>query len=365
MPLSTATPTLHGVPTLAADLRVVMIIIDAMPHRYVDPIRTPRLWDQVVAGRRAPDGGTSLPMSVTYANHAAFVTGVDPAVTGVYGNHTWIDGEGWVKAPTAGPRAATLFDVVADAGGRSVTIVGDHKLIAQMGGTRADHHWPPGGWIPDGTPRCEFGYPADVAVVAAAGDADLDADLVVLHLNQPDTTSHLHGPNSQQALDQYTSTDAAYGQLIDLLADGWEHTVVLTLSDHDQETIDDPTPVPLAGALAAFGNLSVVTEGTGALVHGPVDRQALDALHATDGVGGSERLSDDVWMAWTDPGRAFDEAPIAILGQHGSPRCRTQLAVVSGGDPRAAPLARRIEAARPSALDWAPIVADLLGIGTR
>ncbi len=86
---------------LAADLRVAMIIIDAMPHRYVDPVRTPRLWEQVATGGRAPEGGMSLPMSVTYANHAAFVTGVDPVTTGVYGNHTWIDGEGWVKRPSS------------------------------------------------------------------------------------------------------------------------------------------------------------------------------------------------------------------------------------------------------------------------
>jgi len=59
------------------------------------------------------------------------MTGVDPAVTGVYGNHTWIDAEGWVEAPLAGPRATMLFDRVADAGGRSVTVVGDHELIAR------------------------------------------------------------------------------------------------------------------------------------------------------------------------------------------------------------------------------------------
>ena len=350
---------------LAPDLRVVMIIIDAMPHRHVDPVRTPRLWQQVTTGGRAPNGGTSLPMSVTYANHAAFVTGADPATTGVYGNHTWIDGEGWVSAPKAGPRAATLFDLVADAGGRSVTVVGDHKLIAQMGGARADHHWPADGWIPDGTPRCEFGYPTDAAVVAATAEVDLDADLVVLHLNQPDTTSHLHGPDSDQALGRYTSTDAAYGELIDMLADGWDHTVIITLSDHDQETIHDAAPVPLVEALAAFGDLSVVTEGTGALVHGPVDQPALDLLHAVDGVGGSERLSDDVWMVWTEPGRAFDDPPIPIFGQHGSPRCRTQMAIVSGGDPRAAALARQVERDRPTTLDWAPIVSELLEIGDR
>jgi hypothetical protein len=359
------TRTLRDVPTLAADLRVVMIIIDAMPHRYVDATRTPNLWRQAETGGRAPDGGISLPMSVTYANHAAFVTGVEPAVTGVYGNHTWIDDEGWVHAPPAGPRARTLFDRVADAGGRSATVVGDHKLIAQMGGVRADQHWPPDGRIPEGTPRCEFGYPADEAVVNAATELDLEADLVVLHLNQPDTTSHLHGPDSAEALDRYTSTDAAYGRLLERLGTGWDRTVVITLSDHDQETIVDQTAVPLVDALDAFPDLHGVTEGTGALLHGPVDATALDTLLAVPGVGGTERLSDDVWMFWTEAGRRFDEAPVPLLGQHGSPRCRTQVAIVSGGDPRARSLGRRVASSIPAALDWAPTVARLLGVGER
>ena len=116
-------------------------------------------------------------------------------------------------------------------------------------------------------------------------------------------------------------------------------------------------------ALDGVGDVHAVTEGTGALVHGPIDATALDSLLTVPGVGGAERLSDDVWMVWTEAGRSFDEAPIPLLGQHGSPRCRTQMAIVSGGDPRAAPLAERIVTKRPSALDWAPTVADLLGIG--
>ena len=43
--------------------------------------------------------------------------------------------------------------------------------------------------------------------------------------------------------------------------------------------------VPLVEALAAFQNLTVATEGTGALIHGPVDQNILDSLHAIDGVG--------------------------------------------------------------------------------
>lgn len=339
-----------------------MIIIDALPHRYVDPGLTPNLWRQGVEGARAPNGGMSLPVSVTYANHAAFVTGADPAVTGVFGNKTWIDGEGWVRSYKAGPRATTLFGRVAEAGGHSVIIVGDHKLIAQMGGERADHVWPPDGWIPDGTPRCEFGYPSNAAVVDAARSADLDADFVVLHLNQPDTTSHIYGPDSTEALEQYRATDIAYGQLIDLLAEGWGNTVVVTLSDHDQEPITNQEPIALAAVLDEIDGLELANDGTAALIHGPVDRAVLGLIHTVPGVEDTMQLSPDVWMVWSEPGRMFEAAPIPLGGQHGSPRCRTQVAIVSGGDARVEGLADWIESCRPSALDWAPRIADLLNL---
>ncbi len=339
-----------------------MIVIDAMPHRHVDERCTPHLWRQVAHGGWAPDGGRSLPVSVTYANHAALVTGADPAVTGIHGNHAWTDDRGWVNAPAEGPRAPTLFDRVAAAGGRSVMIVGDHKLVGQMGGERAAHTWPPAGGIPDGTARAAFGYAADRAVVAAVGEADLDADLVVVQLNEPDTTSHRFGPDSAEAVEQYRATDAAYGEVIAALANGWEHTLVLTVSDHDQEPVADQTPVPLAAALAGRDGVEVAGEGTAALIHGPLDEELLTVARSVPGVEDTEQLAADVWMAWCEPGRMFTDAPIPLLGQHGSPRCRTQLAVVSGGDTRIAPVARRIERARPSVLDWAPMVAGLLGI---
>lgn len=344
------------------ELRIVMIVIDAMPHRHVSPELTPNLWRQSTLGLRAPDGGESLPMSVTYANHAAFVTGADPATTGVYGNHTWIDGDGWVPAPKAGPRATTLFERVADVNGRSVLVVGDHKLVAQMGGAEATECWPPSGWFPDGTERCEFGYARDAAVVDAVRATDLDADLVVLHLNEPDTTSHFHGPDSPAAIKQYRTTDVAYGELIDELADGWDHTVVITLSDHDQETIDDQTPVALLDALAPFREITAVADGTAALLHGPVNDKVLAAAMSVDGIDGHERLSDDVWMIWSSPGRMISGAPIALGGQHGSPRCRTQLAMISGGHPMTNSVAEQMLTQRPSALAWAPAIAELLGL---
>lgn len=359
----------HGVTQLAGRLRVVMIVIDAMPHRHVSPALTPHLWHQAATGGRAPMGAMSLPVSVTYANHAAFVTGADPVVTGLHGNHVWTDDRGWVAAPKEGPRATTLFDRVGAAGGTSVMVAGDQKLVGQMGGSRADVVWPPDGRLPDGTERCAFGYASDAAVLSALegiDEIDGDVDFALLHLNEPDTTSHLHGPDSAEAIEQYRATDAAYGEIVGRLANGWEHTMVLTVSDHDQETITDFTPVELAEAFSDVDGVEVADEGTAALVHVESGRIDDDRLHAmirsVDGVEAACALTPEVWMAWTEPGRSFGAPPIPIHGQHGSPRCRTQLAIVSGGDPCVGAVARRIERRQPSVLDWAPMVADLLHV---
>ena len=85
-------------------------------------------------------------------------------------------------------------------------------------------------------------------------------------------------------------------------------------------------------------------------------------IRSVDGVEAACALTPEVWMAWTEPGRAFGSTPIPIHGQHGSPRCRTQMAIVSGGDPSVADVARRIERHQPSVLDWAPMIADLLQV---
>ncbi len=344
----------------------MMIVIDAMPHRHVGPALTPNLWRQAASGGRAPMGALSLPVSVTYANHAAFVTGADPVTTGLHGNHAWSDDRGWVPAPKEGPRATTLFELVGAAGGRSAMVAGDQKLIGQMGGSRADEAWPPDGRLPEGTERCAFGYASDAAVLSALSRIDVDVDFALIHLNEPDTTSHLHGPDSAEALEQYRATDAAYGEVVARLADGWDRTLVLTVSDHDQETVTDFTPVELADAFADVDDVAVANEGTAALVHRGSSGDRLDddrllgLVRSVDGVESACALTPDIWMAWTEPGRAFGATPIPIHGQHGSPRCRTQLAIVSGGDPRVDDVARRIERRQPSVLDWSPMIARLL-----
>ena len=283
-------PTIGAVTELAGGLRVVMIVIDAMPHRHVSAGLTPNLWRQSATGGRAPMGGLSLPMSVTYANHAAFITGVDPAITGVHGNHTWIDDRGWVPAPKEGPRTTTLFERVGVAGGRSAMVAGDQKLVGQMGGMRADAVWPPMAGCPTAPTAAASGTHRMRRCSRPWASIDLDVDFVVIHLNEPDTTSHLYGPDSPEAMEQYRSTDAAYGEVIARFTEGWDDTIVLTLSDHDQETITDGELVDLGAALRAVDGVDVADEGTAALVHvapdasAPADDQLLEMIRAVPGV---------------------------------------------------------------------------------
>lgn len=349
-------------------MRVVLAILDAFPHRKVSPELTPNLWQQVVLGGWSPTGGRSLPVSVTYSNHAAFVTGADPTTTGLWGNRGWVPGTGFRATYDIGPEAPTLFDHCAAGGRRSVAAVGDHKLIVTMGASAADESWPPAGKLDATVPLDAYGYPQDVAVIEAASRIDLHADFVLLHLNEPDTTMHVSGPESGDALAQYRASDAAYGQLLELLAPGWDDTVLITISDHDQETIDEPECINLRGWVTDRGiDAEVSHEGTAAVVVGELDDAATTELLALDGLEGIEPMSTDpngptVSYAWAEPGWLFGKGAPQVRGNHGSPRCRSQVAIISGGHSDVPAVASKLLTTPPGTLTWAPAIADLLAL---
>ena len=114
-----------------------------------------------------------------------------------------------------------------------------------MGALQANVSWPPAASPPAGTPLDAYGYPKDEAVIEAAARTDLDADFVLFHLNEPDTSMHMYGPDSTEARDQYQRSDRCYGLLVDLLKPLWDDTVLITVSDHCQEPTDYPDCVNL------------------------------------------------------------------------------------------------------------------------
>ena len=125
-------------------MRVVFTVLDAFPHSVIESEITPNLAQQAAMGAMPATGGESLMLSVTYSNHAAFMTGLPPLQTGHWGNWAWINNE-FGKTYDSGPQGRTIFNDCEDANLRSVAVVGDHKLLATMGALEANVSWPPAG----------------------------------------------------------------------------------------------------------------------------------------------------------------------------------------------------------------------------
>ena len=74
-------------------MRVVFTVLDAFPHSVIGSDMTPNLSKQAAEGFMPASGGESLMLSVTYSNHAAFMTGLPPLQTGHWDNWAWINNE--------------------------------------------------------------------------------------------------------------------------------------------------------------------------------------------------------------------------------------------------------------------------------
>jgi len=345
--------------------RVVFLIVDALPPRHVSSAVTPNL------ARLAAEGGSALGRAVmtsaTYPNHATFATGVEPLEHGILAN--WIVAGGRPQpAQRVGPAVPTIFDTCAEAGRSTAAVLGDQNLVRIMGAHIADHHWPPDGVLADDVTRDGHGYAANTEVMprlmsVLEGDRP---DLVVGHLNEPDTAAHVHGPDSDGALDAYRDADDAIAVIVDALRPSWGDTALIIVSDHDQEDVDEP--IDLYAPAAATGlALTPIPEGTAAIVWGD-DESRGTWLDRVDGVEGHREIAPGVRLVWSVPRRwftppaGFSTGP-PDRGTHGGIRTRNQVAVVAGGHPDAIALARAVDA-RPQidAAEWAGHLTALLGV---
>jgi hypothetical protein len=347
-------------------VRAVLLIVDGLPARHVGPSVTPSLAAHAEEGAFAV--GRSVMTSATYANHATFATGAEPVVHRLLANWLWVDG-GPKPAQDVGHAVGTIFDACRAAGRSSVAVLGDQNLVAVMGATAADEHWPPAGVLADDVARDGHGYAADEEVLARLLPllARSDIDLVVAHLNEPDTFGHVHGPDSDIAHDGYRDTDARVGLIVDALRSQWDDTVLLVVSDHDQETAGPEDPVDLYAPARAVGErLVCIPEGNGAVVWGddPTSGAWLDAV---DGVAGHAEAWPGARVVWADAGRWFALPPGFDLGapepgQHGGATTRAQVAIAAGGHPAAEAIGRAIRSREPQAADWAPTHGARLGV---
>ena len=339
-----------------------------MPLRfflYVRAAVTPTL------ARLADEGGSSIGRAVmtsaTYPNHATFATGVDPTVHRLLAN--WVVADGRPQpAQDIGPAVPTIFDACRDAGRSSAAVVGDQHLIGVMGARAADEHWPIDGMLTDDVARVTATATPPITR-CCRGCCVLDGDrpdLVVGHLNEPDTAAHIFGPDSDGALATYRSTDACIADIVEALRPTWDDTVLIVVSDHDQETVTADGVIDLYPPAAATGlPLIPIPEGSAAIVWG--DDETNGAwLDRVDGVTEQPRVAPEPASSACEPKRWFS-APGGVLERpRRSPeptaaRAAPQVAIVTGGHRDAHALARSLNGrAQIEATEWAPTIAGLL-----
>jgi predicted AlkP superfamily pyrophosphatase or phosphodiesterase len=177
--------------------------------------------------------------SVTYTNHASLVTGREPAEHGILASTTFT-GAGIRRAREVGARGTTLLDAARSAGLGTAVVAGDASILGVVGAERCDHHWPPGGVLPAGTPLVR-GYAANAVTFQALLDVlGQGADVILCQLDSTDGFSHEYGPESPEAVAAHREADTLVGQLLESLrgVPRWRETIVAVISDHCQLTRD-------------------------------------------------------------------------------------------------------------------------------
>lgn len=341
----------------------MFVVLDGLPVETVGRQVTPVLVDWCAASGTAPHAVHAVLPAATYPNHASFVTGVEPTVHGIVGNHV-PDATGRMRpASTIGPAVATVFDAVTDTGLESRVVVGDQELIGVVGARRASTHWPPDGAVPDGAATDAHGYLHDDVTLPVLLDAlASDATFVFGHLNAPDTAGHVHGPDG--AHEVYRATDARLAAVRDAIERHDDPTVVIVVSDHSMEPVTEPDPVDLSPALEGTG-LTWMPEGTAAIVYG--DHADVAGLLAdTAGVQRVRQLAPTQHLVWGEPGRWLCFAGIdGEPGMHGSPRTAQQLAAVVGTSGVVREIDARVQAPGFDATSWFAELCGLLDVTPR
>jgi arylsulfatase A-like enzyme len=344
--------------------RVVLLGLDGFPHRKISPELTPRMWALAEAGGRAKEGGvTDLPSS-TDPGFCSLLTGCLPRTHGVR-TTAWRYARlpDWAGCET--PQVGTIFDAGRAAGIESAAVVGDDRGLLCTGA--ADHVWPPGGVIPSGTPLDAHGYPANAAVRPHLLQAAASRSIALLfgHVNESDTIGHDHGPESESARSTYMATDVLVGEVLDQLAERWDETVVVIVSDHDMQARTGTALIDLMAAGSSSPWDAVIPDGGGALVHLQAGADAGVARQTLTQVAGVETVQNHdgpLLIAGAQPGRIFAAPDLPAGGFHGAPVTARTVALVGGGHPVVPRLAAGLRRRRPHLADWSPTIATILGI---
>jgi predicted AlkP superfamily pyrophosphatase or phosphodiesterase len=307
--------------------------------------------------------------SATYTCHATLLTGQMPASHRVWSGLAADPQPGVVPgwAGDAVTQVPTLFEACQQAGLKSAAVTGDQFLHSVLRTGAATVTWPPAGGVPANVEHCAFGYLTNRAVLPQILRAARDSSLafVFAHLNEGDTAGHCWGPDDPETRRCYRATDAAVGEIVSVLADEWDRTVLVVVSDHGMVTgTADPT-INLSDGRAASVIESVQPEGGSALVclRAGVDADSCrEILVAIPGVASVQLWEDRVALVVAEPGRRFGngERPLHP-GFHGGADAADAVAIVTGGHPIVPLIGAALVERRPHLADWAPTVATVLG----
>ncbi|MDP9494439.1 MAG: alkaline phosphatase family protein, partial [Actinomycetota bacterium] len=182
-------------------------------------------------------------------------------------------------------------------------------------------------------------------------------DLLFVQLNGPDTAAHIYGPDSDEALDSYRSLDRCLAVIDTGMRPHWDEDVLLVTSDHDQETVDPSQRIDLRElALQAEVDVTVVHEGTGAMLVGPGSWQS-DWFEGVSGVDRSELIGEGVRLVFAKPRWWFAEPSTPdFCGAHGGLRTRSIVAVAAGGREAISAILPGLQKTQFGAEDWFDVV---------
>jgi len=231
----------------------------------IDGMRTDYLWKASQYGIVIPNlqmlinegtlakGAYSVFPSLTFASHTSMITGVNPAIHGIYTNNILdpYNDDGDRNFFYSGIQVPTIFDIAAQAG---FTLIGVDWPVT-VGANPFKFIYPGNDDSPNDADEAKFLYATmrgpfqniikswkDLFSVSDQQRGDMaiafieaaKPTLSAVHYNNLDEMEHIYGYMSNQAIAQLEKIDSYIGELLDALQQmgTYQNTTIIVVSDH-------------------------------------------------------------------------------------------------------------------------------------